>query len=90
MSWGLGRIGKLVSSVSCLSILCFLLESTHSHMDTRAHTDTRQEVCSCQGDNMGTTASSWEPGPGAHALAAPAPAVREEEGWSQKPASPQP
>ena len=34
---------------------------------TQAHSqNTRQEVCSCQGDNTGTTASSWEPSPSAH------------------------
>ena len=48
-----------MSSVSCLSILCFLL---HTHTWTHARIqNTRQEVSSCQGDNMGTTASSWEP-----------------------------
>lgn len=48
-----------MSSVSCLSILCFLL---HTHTWTHARIqNTRQEVSSCQGDNTGTTASSWEP-----------------------------
>lgn len=41
----------------------FFLQRVHAYVWT--HT-TRQEVCSCQGDNMGTTASSWDPNPSAH------------------------
>ena len=52
-----------------MSWALYLAFSAGEYMLTCGHPRTHatcQEVCSCQGDNMGTTASSWDPSPSAH------------------------
>lgn len=55
---------------------------------TRTHT-TRQEVCSCQGITQEQLPAAGSPAP-VLTRAAPAPAGREQEAWSQKSVSPHP
>lgn len=63
MSWSPVRIvtSWAVHSTSSSCLFCWRV---HAHTWTRTHNTSGG--CSCQGDNAGTTASSWDPRPSAH------------------------